>query len=472
MENKLLSFSDFEHLYESYGFINEAEDSATDPLLFDPFAPTKDDSKIADFLSEEPAKVTNEANEINQFKPLRKGEKGERVKSLQKDLGLSDKEVDGAFGPATEAKVKEFQKENKLTVDGIVGVQTLRKLLELKKNIKGTDKQDAIIFKTYIIKTGGDAKKVGIDPALLKVYESVTVIKNGSQTMVICVPKKDAAAQVKVLTGAGLLKANWEFIKKAASAIGKAILYTATGAILITLDIAKTMISAVASASKFVADGVMYASGATVQGLASIANWAKAKSSEIYKNLSTKANQAFTAFSQGAAKVLKGTVQGVTAFFNGIKAAAKTTGYVLTGLAVSAYKSVASVLTPAVKAIVQTSKDGAVLIKKGMAWIGTNVKNGAATFAKTIKAGWDASVKFTTSAYNSGKKLISDAGKAVAGAYASAAKATSDFFSSMYNVGKAFWESTCNSFEDSHFIFEDLVWDLDFSYDTEGYQNV
>jgi uncharacterized protein YunC (DUF1805 family) len=472
MENKLLSFSDFENLYESYGYINESEEKATDPLLFDPFAPSKDDSKIADVLIEPKAEATNEKSKVDDFKPLTKGEKSERVKALQKDLGMSDKEADGIFGPATEAKVKEFQKSNKLTVDGAVGVQTLRKLLEIAKKIKGTEKQDDEISKKYIVKNSVEAKKAGIDPALLKVYESVTVIKNGSQTMVICIPRKDAAAQIKAMEASALIKANFSFMKNAATSVGKAILYTATGAVSMTLDMVKSMISSVASASKFVADGVMYASGTSIQGLASIANWASVKGAAIYNKVSDKAQAIFTSFAQNAAKVLKGTVQGATAFMDGIKAGAKTAGYVLTGLAVNAFKSVSSVLSPAVKSIVQGAKDAADMVKKGMEWIGKNVKNGAADFAKTLKAGWDSTVKFTKGAYNSGKKMIADAGKAVASAYDEAAKATSDFFTSMYNTGKSVWESTCNSFEDSYFVFEDLSWDLELTSDDEGFANV
>jgi hypothetical protein len=462
MENKLLSFSDFEHLYESYGFINESEEKAEDPLLFDPFAPAADAEKIADLLAPVEEKAVAEAGPTpSEFKPLKKGEKSKRVTELQKDLGMSTKEADGSFGPATETKVKEFQKTNKLTVDGIVGVQTLRKLLELSKSIKDTAKQDADIVKRYNVKTAEDAKKAGINPILLKIYQSITVVKYGSKTLVICIPKKDAATQIKALEGTTLLDANLAFIKNAATAIGKAIVYTATGAVVMALDGAMAILSAVASASKFVADGVMYTAGAAIQGLASIANWASIKGAAIYKKVSDKANAFFTKFAQDSAKALKSTVQGATAFIDGIKAGAKTLGYVLTGLAVNAFKSVATFLSPALKAIVQASKDGAAMVTGGMAWIGKNVKNGAADFAKTIKAGWDASVKFTTNAYNGGKKMLSDAGKALSSAYDDAAKATTDFFTQMYNTGKAVWESTCNSYEDSDFVFEDLVWDIE-----------
>lgn len=54
------------------------------------------------------------------------GKKGDDVKKLQSTLGgLS---VDGIFGIKTKTRVKEFQKNNKLKVDGIVGKNTAHAL--------------------------------------------------------------------------------------------------------------------------------------------------------------------------------------------------------------------------------------------------------------------------------------------------------------------------------------------------------
>lgn len=53
---------------------------------------------------------------------LRRGDRGDAVKDLQRRLGGLT--VDGSFGPATEAKVKEFQRSKGLVVDGIVGAKT------------------------------------------------------------------------------------------------------------------------------------------------------------------------------------------------------------------------------------------------------------------------------------------------------------------------------------------------------------
>lgn len=56
---------------------------------------------------------------------LKLGSRGAEVKTLQQKLNLK---ADGIFGPATDKAVKEFQKANGLTVDGIVGKNTWNKL--------------------------------------------------------------------------------------------------------------------------------------------------------------------------------------------------------------------------------------------------------------------------------------------------------------------------------------------------------
>jgi peptidoglycan hydrolase-like protein with peptidoglycan-binding domain len=44
--------------------------------------------------------------------------------------GVDDLEVDGIFGPRTEAAVRDFQRNENLSVDGIVGRQTWTALLQ------------------------------------------------------------------------------------------------------------------------------------------------------------------------------------------------------------------------------------------------------------------------------------------------------------------------------------------------------
>lgn len=79
----------------------------------------------------EPAKPSKPAKKpaataVPRFsRPLKKGSKGKGVTAIQQRLGIA---ADGRFGPITEARVKKFQKSNKLAVDGIVGKQTWAKL--------------------------------------------------------------------------------------------------------------------------------------------------------------------------------------------------------------------------------------------------------------------------------------------------------------------------------------------------------
>ncbi len=65
---------------------------------------------------------------------LKKGSKGSEVKILQQfliDNSYLTGKADGAFGAMTEAAVKKFQTEYKLTVDGIVSGKTTTTINEL-----------------------------------------------------------------------------------------------------------------------------------------------------------------------------------------------------------------------------------------------------------------------------------------------------------------------------------------------------
>lgn len=66
---------------------------------------------------------------------IKLGSRGTDVVTLQKRLNLHP---DGIFGPLTDEAVREFQKANGLTVDGIVGAKTWAKLgtSPSKRNIK------------------------------------------------------------------------------------------------------------------------------------------------------------------------------------------------------------------------------------------------------------------------------------------------------------------------------------------------
>lgn len=83
--------------------------------------------------------IAREVNKALGNKPksyLSSGDKGNDVKKLQQDLmalgySLGSYGADGVYGNDTVNAVKKFQKDNKLTVDGIAGITTLGKIDEL-----------------------------------------------------------------------------------------------------------------------------------------------------------------------------------------------------------------------------------------------------------------------------------------------------------------------------------------------------
>lgn len=86
---------------------------------------------------------------------LKFGSKGEDVKTLQSYLNLY---ADGIFGKLTEESIKQFQKDNGLTPDGIVGTKTWSKLEEIfgKTLKKSTRKINEIILHCSATPEGKD----------------------------------------------------------------------------------------------------------------------------------------------------------------------------------------------------------------------------------------------------------------------------------------------------------------------------
>ena len=79
--------------------------------------------------------------------PLHIADRGDQVKQLQALLNrdypaYSKLDVDGIFGPQTEAVIREFQRRAGLPVNGIAGPETLAKLDELTVQGGGGDQKD------------------------------------------------------------------------------------------------------------------------------------------------------------------------------------------------------------------------------------------------------------------------------------------------------------------------------------------
>lgn len=63
--------------------------------------------------------------DMNRVRPVMRGDAGERVKWIQRRLGFTGTNVDGKFGPITDAAVRKLQASKPDTVsDGIVGPRT------------------------------------------------------------------------------------------------------------------------------------------------------------------------------------------------------------------------------------------------------------------------------------------------------------------------------------------------------------
>lgn len=82
----------------------------------------------------EPAPVTKHGSCVARIPMLAQGDKGPAVAALQAALharkyAIGAAGIDGDFGPATEAAVKNYQSQNALEADGEVGSMTWAKLL-------------------------------------------------------------------------------------------------------------------------------------------------------------------------------------------------------------------------------------------------------------------------------------------------------------------------------------------------------
>jgi len=128
---------------------------------------------------------------------LKVGSKGPAVKYIQQRLNIS---VDSKFGPGTDTAVKAFQKKNKFTVDGIVGITTFIALMDgtltlnfnrtkklLTLNLNSSQTSIKVIYKCRaisglpknhsrtreLIKQGRDELKTNLDYMLPK-YDEVS----------------------------------------------------------------------------------------------------------------------------------------------------------------------------------------------------------------------------------------------------------------------------------------------------------
>lgn len=93
---------------------------SADPLSGSPTDPAPAGSASSLLASRSLLSTAN----LGALNTLRRGDGGPDVAFIQHRLG--NVKVDGWFGPLTEARVREFQREKDLRVDGVVGIKTWR----------------------------------------------------------------------------------------------------------------------------------------------------------------------------------------------------------------------------------------------------------------------------------------------------------------------------------------------------------
>lgn len=352
MSNKIMSFGEFEKIYESNMQVLEDEavappkDSQETAIVSPDGSIEEQPKEILDLLKDlgaegEPKKEEAAPNEsleeqeefVTEAKPTKKstatvkiakmGEESDRVKEIQKTLGL---DPTGKFDQATKDAVIAFQTEQKksnseILVDGKVGVQTYGLLLKVKAGLSDAAEIEKKIeeFKKagkYVIAVG-KGKSIALDPRFYDVFERIEIITNNGTTYVVATPKADAAEKVAGLKKDNLIGAGFEWLLAAPLAVGKALVYTAVGVTVITVEVAKAMINGAVAAVSFVAKGAMSIASNVFYGIGQVAKWANGKAASIWTSVKQGANDALAiwkGFTNKAKDVLKASGEGILAF--------------------------------------------------------------------------------------------------------------------------------------------------------------
>ena len=484
--DRMLSFSEFESMYESYGFVFEASEAEipkptqAQNVLIDPKTaePKGGAEAIFDIFKElggeEPVKEAKTATgkTTSTLRVAKIGEQSERVKSIQKMLGIKET---GTYDNATAEAVKKFQKDNKLTVDGKVGTQTFGKMLELEqaKEKGGISKEDAEkMMKEFerIAKTiSGEIWK---DPNFYLIFESGTVITVNGVQYVILVPKKDAKAKIENLKKKNMISSGFEWLAKAGEAVGQALVYTTTGVTLLTLGAAKAMISGAASAVGFLAKGVVSVVGTVVDAMAQAGKWVTktmASGAEtMYQAVQTGGPLLYNGFCQLCASLYKGLksgAEGLIAFTGaiargGYEIAKKTTQLIFgigSAIGITLWKAGETITDYATKGVEWVKQKGAAAVEK----MKQTLKSGGDMVMDMVKKAGD----YIKGAYEGVKDFTKNAYTAVASSVSSSAKFISDAFMKGWDYAGSVFESTdFASWENEY----ELAYNISFNSDSDN----
>jgi len=445
MENKILSFEQFSSIYESEFYLGESESSGDEiDLGLDNLGVDPED--IADVMSNLDPKPLEEATPpktgttVSPYKAILPGEKGERVKWLQQTLGFKGADVDGDYGKKTTAAVADFQRKNGLTVDGKVGDQTLKKMVDVYK----TPQQEIDRIKRIPVKTSTDAAKAGLDPRLLDLYD-IYLVFDGKGKKIILIPKAGSQEKAKQIKKTGIPK-GLEMLIEGVKYLGKAIVYTGKGIFLITTEAANAIINGIVSISKMVASGLAYAVGVAVQGLVKLGKWLSEMGQKAWQGIKDATQQIWKEVCEAVAILGKASLGILYAFMAGVKAVAIT----FTGIALKIWKAIKSQFDEKIQAFLQTVDTVEKFMEESIKQIGAKIEE----VKKKIGEGYKQASEATKKAWENGKKAVQKYGEDVVQGTKEAYEGLMKFFQDSYDEGKKVWESTMFDVYDSEFLYE------------------
>jgi peptidoglycan hydrolase-like protein with peptidoglycan-binding domain len=103
---------------------------------------------------------------------LKQGTRGDTVKALQTKLGVG---ADGQFGSGTEKAVREYQKKNGLTADGLAGPATLAQMKLFKEVTADTVKASQVPASSITDNVADAAKHVaaGASASVRSIWDTI-----------------------------------------------------------------------------------------------------------------------------------------------------------------------------------------------------------------------------------------------------------------------------------------------------------
>jgi len=445
MENKILSFEQFSSIYESEFYLGESESSGIE-LDFDIDNLGVDSDELADVMANLDAKPLKEATPaktgttVSPYKAILPGEKGERVKWVQQTLGFKGADVDGVYGKKTSAAVADFQRKNGLTVDGKVGDQTLKKMVDVFK----IPAQKVAVLKEIPVKSSADAAKAGIDPRLLDLYE-IFVTKDGKQQRIILIPKKGSREKVAQMKKTGISK-GLEMLVEGVKYFGRAIVLTAKGLAIISLEAARGIIRGLASIGKMVLKGAAFAVGAIVAGFTKFAEWISKMGQAAWQGITDATQRIWKEVCEAVAFLGKAALGILYAFMEAVK----TVGFTLAGVVLKVWKAMKNFFDKKIQAFIQTVDKVEKFTQEALKELGAKVQEIKRQMAEGYKMARDKTVK----AYSDSKEAIKKFGKGVAEETKKAVDGVLKFLEDSYEEGKKAMESTMFDIYGSEFLYE------------------